>query len=370
MKIAIVSCVFPPYRGGIGQVAYNHALILSKYNHSVTVLSPDYGQGGLRNPPFKIVKLKPWLKFGNAAFVPELLKELNAYDIVQLHYPFFGGAELIFLSIFLRRKRRYKLFIHYHMDTLNLPLVKRLFSQHSGLIRNFLFSRAHKITCASLDYARNSSLKNILNKYPDKFVEIPFSIDTNKFSPDDKKKSFAKENRIIFIGGLDKAHYYKGLDLLLEAVSKIKNKYSLLIIGDGDLKPFYEKKARSLGISEKARFAGKVSDEEKIRHLQTADLLVLPSINAHEAFGLVLIEAMACGCAVIASDLPGVRRVFHDNEHGFLFKANNRADLLKKLSVAFADKERLVEMGRAARIYAIKKYDRRLEEEKLNSIFK
>ncbi|MEA3398746.1 MAG: glycosyltransferase family 4 protein [Patescibacteria group bacterium] len=368
MKIAIISCVFPPYKGGIGEVAYNYALLLSGFKHSVTVITPDYRQGGLENnPPFEVVKLKPLLKFGNAAFTPKLVFTLSKYDIVQLHYPFFGGAEMVWFSRIFNR--RFKLLVHYHMDTISLSFGKRIFSLSSNLIKKSLFLRADKISCASLDYIKHSQIKNIFNSHPNKFVEIPFAVDMNKFFPVKTGSNNSSEKRIIFVGGLDGAHYYKGVGLLLEALSKINYNYRLTVIGDGDLRHFYEDKAAVLGIDKKICFLGGISDKEKIEYLKKSDLLILPSTNKHEAFGLVLLEAMACGLPVAASDLPGVRTVFENNKHGILFKPNNKFDLIKKLNLILSGELNLAKMGKAARKYAEIKYSQQKMGEKLNSLF-
>ncbi len=82
------------------------------------------------------------------------------------------------------------------------------------------------------------------------------------------------------------------------------------MVGGGNLLSHYQELSKHLQTTNKVKFAGSVSEIDLPLYYQNADLLVLPSINQHEAFGLVLLEALASGLPVIASDLPGVRSVF------------------------------------------------------------
>ena len=76
----------------------------------------------------------------------------------------------------------------------------------------------------------------------------------------------------------------------------------------------YKKIAKNIGIKKYVNFLGGVNDEELIKNYQKANIFVLPSVNSHEAFGVVLLEALSCGVPVIASNLPGVRSVFKNKE--------------------------------------------------------
>jgi glycosyltransferase involved in cell wall biosynthesis len=85
-------------------------------------------------------------------------------------------------------------------------------------------------------------------------------------------------------------------------------------------------------------------------------VVVLPSINQGEAFGLVLLEAMACSKPVIASNLPGVRSVFKNGNQGLLVKPGDVKDLVKKIKVILTDDQLAKRMGRAGRSLVINKY--------------
>ena len=375
MKIAQIVCTFPPYKGGIGNVAHDFSKMLSETGNDVTIFTPDYNRAHCeekcpeQTSAGKIIRLRPWLQYGHGAFLPQLLFKLPDFDIVYLHYPFFGTAEVVWLAKLLFGKK-FKLIIQFQMNVDNYSFLSKILSLPAKIIRNSLFKRADMITCTGSDYVKNSDIANIYKKYPEKFKEIPFGIDTNRFTPSSEKKD-KKTKNILFVGGLDKAHYFKGIDILLKAVSElgIRN-YELGIVGDGDLKLQYEKQAKKLDITDKVKFLGKVSDEELPRTYRQADLFVLPSINKNEAFGLVLLEAMASGVPVIASNLPGVRTVFENGKQGLLCNPGDVNDLKNKIEEILSDEKKRVEMGQEARKLALEKYSWEKISKRLNDIIK
>jgi glycosyltransferase involved in cell wall biosynthesis len=374
MKIAQVVCAFPPYSGGIGNSAFEIEKILAA-EHEVKTFTP--------------YNTKPLLKYGHGAFLPQLFWKLKKFDYIYLHYPFFGGAEVIWLLKLFCRKP--KLIIHFHMDVKNSGPITGLLSIPDKLIRFSLLKQAETIVCASIDYVSQSQIKKYYRHYPDKFQEIPFGVNLNKFQPKLMEKSadskiiakakkivhyindrFIKKNRLdlLFVGGLDTAHYFKGVDILLKSLSGITSRpWRLLIAGEGDRRPYYESLAVKLNLEKKVEFRGKLTDEELVRSYQNSDLLILPSINNNEAFGLVLIEAMACGVPVIASNLPGVRNVFNNHQQGLLVEPGNADDLKKKLEFIFNNEEMRRLMSLSARKLAEDKYDIEIMKKKLTKLF-
>jgi len=374
MKIAQIVCAYPPYTGGIGNSAYRFYELLND-KHEITNFTPD--------------NLKPLWRRGHGAILPQLLWKLRKFDYLYLHYPFFGTAEIIWLfKIFFSRP---KLIIHYHMDVQNISAANKFLSIPSLLIRKSLFKQAEKIVTASLDYVKNSQIKNFYQSYPEKFQEIPFGIDLNKFEPNPigqpspnnlvaKVKNivrhindlFIKKDRLdlIFIGGLDKAHYFKGVNILLNSLPSLdQRRWNLKIVGEGNLKVDYQNLSARLNLENRVEFVGKLSDKEMIKALQNSDLLVLPSINNNEAFGLVLIEALACGVPVIASDLPGVRSVFEDKREGLLVVPGSVEDLNRKLEFILKNEPLRRDMAKAARRLALRKYDQALMKQRYENLF-
>ena len=106
--------------------------------------------------------------------------------------------------------------------------------------------------------------------------------------------------RLIFIGRLDS---YKRVDWLIEACAANVTA-ELHVIGDGPLRMQLESQAQAVGIDKAVVFHGRVSEQEKLVLLRDSDLLVLPADSSNEAFGIVQLEAMACGLAALAFDHP------------------------------------------------------------------
>ncbi len=353
MKIAQIVCSYPPYSGGIGQSAYRLYESL-KNTHSVknfTLSSPESNA----KPSPDTIYLRPLIRYGHGALSLSLFKHLKNFEVLYFHYPFFGADFVIWLYKIFHPQQR--LFIHYHMDSPQLAGILKILSWPSKLIRNSLLKKSEIIVTASLDYIQNSQIKNFYHKYPSKFQEIPFGIDINKFYPLANKNNSIK--KILFVGGLDQAHYFKGIDILLLALSKITNyKWEMIIAGGGDLQASYEQLATELKIDKSIKFLGKIPNDELPQIFRQADFFVLPSINSHEAFGIVLIEALSSGLALIASRLYGVRSVFTDGVEGYQVKPGDVSDLADKITQMLRNSEdQLRNMGLQARALAEQKYD-------------
>ncbi|PIR94910.1 hypothetical protein COT95_01635 [Candidatus Falkowbacteria bacterium CG10_big_fil_rev_8_21_14_0_10_37_6] len=411
MKIAVITSTFPPYKGGMGNSAYEIARILARENEvSVftlkqfchhesgntaheTMLQYQWdchvapltaGSATSRNDSVHVVQIKPTFSFGfkNGGFVPALYKELKNFDFIYLHYPFFGGAEVVwFFKLF---NPKVKLIIHFHMDTPALSNLGKFLSLPSLVVKRSLFKQADKIICGSFDYVAHSSIKKIWQKYPNKFSEIPYGVHLSQFHvlPHDilelnnlreKYKIGEKDKVAMFLGGLDEAHRFKGLEVLLKALSGLmaekKLKIKFLICGDGDLRHKYEKLAKDLKVDKNVVFTGRVPDEELTLYYNLADIFVLPSLDKSEAFGIVLLEAMACGVPVMASDLPGVRSVFENGKQGYTIAPGSERHLRGKLEEFLKYPQTRLKMGREARMLVEKKYSWEQVAEKIKKIF-
>ncbi|PLX28003.1 hypothetical protein C0583_02085 [Candidatus Parcubacteria bacterium] len=362
MKIAQIVCSYPPYKGGIGNVAKQYTKTLEERGHKVTIFTPFFNNKKTKDD---VREIKSFLQFGNAAVLYRLLNSLNNFDIVYLHYPFFGTDLILYLDKIIN-KNKYKLLVHYHMDTSSLPGIKKFLAVPSNLIKKCLFNKSTKISCASLDYIENSDIKKYYKNNKNKFFVVPFSVDTELFKPDQEKKEKELIN-ITFVGGMDKAHYFKGVDNLIEVFSEINDKkIKLNLVGYGELQASYKKQVKNLGIEKKVNFYGKLELDKLVQIYQKSDIFVLPSINSHEAFGIVQIEAMSCGVPVISSDLPGVRSVYEDGVQGFNIKTGDKKDLKEKLNKLITDYSLRKKMSDSARMLAKNKYDKKIIDSKFS----
>ncbi len=96
MRIAHLVSTFSPQLGGMGSVCAQEASGMAARGHDVTVFTMQYDKRDYtehdKQFSFKIVRLKPWLRYGDAGFVPQVIWHIRNFDILHLHYPFFGGS--------------------------------------------------------------------------------------------------------------------------------------------------------------------------------------------------------------------------------------------------------------------------------------
>ncbi|MCX6800260.1 MAG: glycosyltransferase family 4 protein [Candidatus Falkowbacteria bacterium] len=356
MKIAHLVCTFPPYLGGMGNSADAMVKALSKRGLDVTIITPEYNTVSSDRSDFKVLRLRPLFSLGNAAYVPNLISRLKEFDIVHLHYPFFGAAEFVMLAKLIFRQK-FRLLIHYHMDAQVNGLKQLIFQLYRFLILPILFRQTECITCASISYIKQSEMAKYYAKNPEKFKEISFGVDLDLFKPGKNIIAKTDVKNILFVGGLDKAHYFKGLDVLIKAISNLKSlNFSLSVVGSGDLMSSYKETARNFGVLDKINFLGRVDSAGLQECYNECDVFVLPSINRCEAFGLVLLEAMALARGVIASRLPGVDSVFSDGVEGYYVNPGDSNDLTQKIQFVLSNQELITKMGKAGRVLVESKY--------------
>lgn len=351
LKIAHVTSTFPPYTGGIGNVAYYLAKLLAEDDCRITVFTPRYKKEEEElEEKFKLKRISPLIKYGNAALLPSLIRDLANYDLVHLHYPFFGGAESVYL---LKRifKKNLKLILHYHMDVVGEKIKKYLFSFHTRYFLHRIVKISDTVIVPSFDYALNSNVSEYVKLYNEKFIDVPHGVDINYYKPGEKdpklieRYSVEDKKVILFVGSLDSAHYFKGVNYLIKMAEILKrDDFKIIIIGEGNLRPAYEELVKNKDLNDKVIFTGYLRDIRPFYNL--ADIFVLPSIDKSESFGLVLAEAMACQLPVVVSDLVGVRKLVEKNNNGFLVKPKDASSLAKTITILLDDDKLRIKLGR------------------------
>lgn len=373
MKIAQVSATFPPYLAGTGNVCYNYAKELARLGHDVTVFTSNYPFGSYNyDESINIRRFKPLFQIGNAPIMPQITK-ISGYDVVHLHLPFiFGDA----LSYLLSKIRRTRFIVTYHNDVLFSGLKGFLSEIYTNTITKSMINNSSRMIVTSKDYFNSSIINKFIKLSERRIIEIPNGVDINRFNPnicgDNIRKSYKLENSniVLFVGALDKAHYFKGVEYLLIAFSKIEsNSMYLIVIGDGDLRDYYKKLSEKLGIAERILFVGRISEDELSKYYALSDLVVLPSIARGEAFGLVLLEAMASGKPVIASNLPGVRTVIDDSVNGYLVPPKDVEELASKISFLLENKNVKFLFGQEGRRKVEKRYAWDIIGKKLEGVY-
>lgn len=369
-RIAIVTPTYPPYRGGIGKVAAQDAAQLRALGYDVDVYVPAKDSGE------DTIALREFVRHGKAAFVPGVARVLRKYDLTLLHYPFFGGAEPLACA-----KRLFgggKLVVVYHMDVVGKGPLKWFFSAHTALCMPRILSVADAVIVTSLEYAEHGNARRSFDRYREKFHALPPSVDSVRFSPGAKPKELLErygigmdEPVILFVGGLDAAHYFKGVPSLLSALTASELAGTrLVIVGDGDLRAGFEQAAKELGIERRVAFAGSVSEDALPLHYRLADVFAFPSVDKSEAFGIAALEALSSGVPVVASDLAGVRTIVRDGVTGRTVRPGSVSALVGGLKGLLGDDTMRKEYGRNARQMVEEGYTDAERQRRLGDILK
>ncbi|MBQ2961813.1 glycosyltransferase family 4 protein [Methanobrevibacter sp.] len=371
MKIAMVG-QFPPHIGGVGVHIHTLAKELIKQGHEVYVITYPHkdikdidgihviGTKGVNIPGlrglFFAINAKKELK--------RLIKEENI-DIIHGHYLFPAGWASVRAGKATKTKTYVTshgsdMFELYKKQAFTRPLIKKVLKDADVVLA---------VSNALKDEIINTKIPNIEEK-----TKLHWnSVDVNKFKTTKEneskfKKELVKEFNIeedkpiiLFIGNIIKR---KNVDLLIEAKEIMDTSANLVIVGDGphleDLKKRYEKE-HSNGNIDNVYFTGSRNDVEDI--IPSCDLLVLPSHS--ESFGLVLIEALACGKPVIGSDVGGIREIITE-EVGLLIDPNDASDLANTIDRILGDEELMEKFKSNARNRAMDFGQTKLPYDELN----
>lgn len=362
LRIVHVTATFPPYRGGTGNVCYHNARELAQRGHEVHVLTAAMQGAALHERYDGVIvhRLHPIVQIGNAPVLPSLLRMLRGFDVIHLHYPFILGAELVRFATLLYRT---PLVVSFHNDLIGEGACARFFASYQYLSALLTVRWAARLCAVSLDHYESSRLRRVLTEQHPMAVELPNGVDTERFCPTEaavamrERYGIPSEARLVlFVAALDRAHHFKGLDRLLEAISYLPPHVHLVVIGDGDLRQRYERQAIKLGIRERVVFVGAIDHTETPPFFRSADVTVLPS-SPPESFGLVLIESLACGTPVVASNIPGVRTVVDHGNDGLLVESGNVKALTEAIQHLLSDETIRRRMGEHGRSRATTYYD-------------
>ncbi len=228
----------------------------------------------------------------------EFTKQSKNADVIVFHFPS-GQPELYFN---LYKKTKAKKICFYHADVVGYGFIGWFYNNF--IVKRFL-NVMDEIIVTSPNISKTSK---ILKRYANKIKVIPLFVDTSHFYPRNPNKrdyllSFfkVKVNKIVmYVGRLAQ---YKGLEYLIKAMKSLDNSYGLVLIGEGPKKKRLEKLIGKLGLEDRVLFHKHVSYEELPEFYSSADVFVLPSISRAEAFGLVALEAMACGTPIVTTEL-------------------------------------------------------------------
>ena len=300
--------------GGVERHVFEISKALTNRGHSVTVLTT---RSPLHRKYHEIDEIEvvrvPYgipLYFSSVPF--HLFWHFNQhdYDLIHAHTPNPTIADLACLKNWGKKP----FILTYHNDiTKNGYMGKILSYMYNNTLGTFLLKNSDLIITTTKSYAEKSVN---LKRFKHKIKVIPNGIDLNRFNKNEDKEKIkmyynipVQYRVILFVGVIEE---YKGVEYLTKAFKKVLNhekKCYLIIVGAGTLSKKLKEMTVKLKISDNVIFAGYVKDSALPYHYSASDIFVLPSISEKEGFGIVQLEAMACGKPVICTNLPGVNEV-------------------------------------------------------------
>jgi glycosyltransferase involved in cell wall biosynthesis len=363
MKVLQTPVRFHPYTGGVENYVHGLSKELVKKGHEVTVLCAGEGGGNGSVDGIAVKRLGYAGKIANTNVTPMLPVKMmgTEYDIVHTHLPTPWSADWSAIACAAKRK---PLVLTYHNDVVGRGAAGYLAGLYNGTMMRFVLKKADRIIVTHAGHLENPVLKG----YSRKVEVIPVGVDLNRFKPADVQ---VRRDTLFFLSVLDAFHQYKGVDYLLYAIKKVKKQIpgvKLIVGGSGRLQGYYMNAAETLGLSGNVEFLGSIPDEEIVRHYNMCEAFVLPSTSGtQEGYGMVLLEAMACGRPVITTHITGAAQEIEERKAGLVVPPKDADKLAEAIVTLLSDKESAKKMGRNARRlveerYSWKKISGKVEE--------
>jgi glycosyltransferase involved in cell wall biosynthesis len=344
---------YPPFTGGVENVAQAVCSRLVAEGDDVLVICadeprncPDFGDGvPIRRLPWK------W-KIANTNITPGLPLALlrEPWDVVHTHLPTPWSCDW---SVLIARLLGRGSVVSFYNEIVGEGAANYAARLYRATLFRLTLRLADRIIVVS--DAWRDEIASLDPSIALKVAVIPTGVDLDRFSAPPRHAG----SELLFVGILDRFHRYKGLDVLLTALSQLGEPFHLTVVGDGDLREEYEEQAKQAGIGHQVSFLGRVSDDELRDQYATAAIYVLPSDFARQegGFTLTALEAMASGLPVILAE--GAGQISFDAESagaGIRTPAGDAPALTQALKRLLGDDELRAQMGGAARAFVERRH--------------
>ncbi|MCQ2067847.1 MAG: glycosyltransferase [Bacteroidaceae bacterium] len=339
-------------------VRWTNAMI--ERGHEVMLVS-DCRRGDIRTAKSKELKER-YMRFGgkrgyflNVFELRRIFREFKP-DVVNVHFASGYGT--------LARLARLKPMVLscYGSDIFVYPYRGRI--NRNILCRNLRYATA----VASTSVAMATEARKVLGDDSFPITVTPFGVDVARFCPADRHVT----NERPVIGIVKYLEKIYDIPLLLRAFAIVYERSEvkpvLDIYGNGPLKDELEALAAELGISDSVTFHGVIANDSLPEVLQKMDVFVNCSVK--ESFGVALVEAMACGIPVVATDTVGFREVVADAETGYVLKDRDPETMAQALLKLLSDKDLRERMGAAGRKRVLENYDWEQNVTTMENLFK
>jgi glycosyltransferase involved in cell wall biosynthesis len=353
MNIGIITSVpFPP-TCGIGNYVLGLSSEYIKKGHNVTIITRGSSNKTQRDVIEGIEVIKaPFIPFYpfhvhiHGIFVNRIFKSMNeSYDIIHIHTP---------LSPTIKTSLPIITTVHTpmladtrHLEKVNVEgLMGKVMARFiSYPLEQKLLKRSNKIVAVA------STVAQELGEYgidPNEVMVVGNGVDEKVFVPKQNNNKYDKYDRYILFTG--RLALRKGLFDLIECGRYVCKKYpdvSFIIPGKGNLSNKLQNRVREIGLQDRFKFIGFVDREELIQLYQNATVYVCPS--HYEGLPTVLLEAMACGCPVVATGISGNLDVISPNKNGIMIPSKSPKKMANAVSLLLDNDKTREKIGLAAR---------------------
>lgn len=337
IRILIVVNYFYPYVSGVSEYARAIAASLAKH-HEVTVLTGKHRPDLPDQESFEgytLIRTRPLFFLDKGYVSPDFVSRFRQLarqsDVINLHLPMLESGLLSLLS-------SRPLLVTYHCDMAIVgSALSRLAVVGVRLSMRLALARAKFITVLSKEYAISSPL---VRRYRDKLVEVA---PPNRFDGEALGTQERPQDGNLICGFVGRFVLEKGIETMVEAARLLKDEpVEFWLAGDfmevagGTVFGRIKHDIETLGA--KVRLCGRLSDEELTNFYRSIDVLLLPSTNRFEAFGMVQMEAMTFGATAVTSDMPGVRETVRKTGIGQLCEPGSGRSLADAILRARAER--------------------------------
>jgi phosphatidylinositol alpha-mannosyltransferase len=343
LKIGIVSPYGYPHPGGVNEHVRFTYEAMRRMGHDAWIITSKYGRE--RESEGHVIRLGTgWAAPANGSVgrvtlglrfkrqAREVL-ERQRFDILHFHEPLVPFLSPTVLDA---------------SETVNVGTFHAFggFSPSYWIGRRFASRLADKLDGR---IAVSTAARHFINRYfPGEYRIIPNGVNLEAFANAEPYEELRDGTlNILFVGRFEER---KGLIHLLKAYHRLRKRKvdaRLLVVGDGPKRREYRRFVGLRGIRD-VEWLGRVSDDEKVRYFASADIFCAPN-TGQESFGIVLLEAMAAGVPIVASDIHGFKRVVERNVQGTLVEPRNHRALAAALYKLANDPDLRHEMGEAGR---------------------
>ncbi len=348
MRILHIYKDYFPILGGIENHVRTLAEASARRGYDVTVLvtSLDRTTHSETLNDVKLIRTARWINVSSAPISPQMFTYARALgqkaDIVHLHFPYPIGEMAHLFS-----GSRAKTIITYHSDIVRQKILAVPY-------RPFLWRilrRADRIIATSPRYLESSPF---ISRLRDNCSVVPLGVDVHRFATAEAAKVHALRAKLqkqpdnLLLLGVGRLRYYKGFDTLIRALCSLPS-VECIIVGSGPMEDEWRKLATSLAVSDRVTFAGEIADADLPSYYHACDLFVLPSHGRAEAFGAVLVEAMAAGLPCVTTEVgTGTSWVVQDRVTGRVVPPRDADALAQAIDQILTDSDQRGRMGRAA----------------------